>query len=188
MWISGFHHQVLAHGFAQSLLVDDAGSILATATSWDELEIQEEAESGSSITSKIRLPVQVSRGHHEGKACFMDRRDLRKDQPNAAPEEERIVCAPFSCGAKWADGQARGRSEKPFTLLSCCSTDSVLVREQLALQWTHQWRAAWRVEPRPPDATRVRPLVCSEGAGWPGQSPAAEASLGCWSPLSARLV
>ena len=63
MWISGFHHQVLAHGIAQSLLVDDAGSILATATSWDELEIQEEAESGSSITSKIRLPVQVSRGH-----------------------------------------------------------------------------------------------------------------------------
>lgn len=66
MWISGFHHQVLAHGFAQSLLVADAGSVLATATSWEELEIQEEAESGSSITSKIRLPVQVSRGHHEG--------------------------------------------------------------------------------------------------------------------------
>ncbi|XP_006754661.1 PREDICTED: conserved oligomeric Golgi complex subunit 1 isoform X2 [Myotis davidii] len=52
--------QVLAHGFAQSLLLDDAGSVLATATSWDELEIQEEAESGSSITSKIRLPVQPS--------------------------------------------------------------------------------------------------------------------------------
>ncbi|XP_036194894.1 conserved oligomeric Golgi complex subunit 1 isoform X1 [Myotis myotis] len=52
--------QVLAHGFAQSLLSDDAGSVLATATSWDELEIQEEAESGSSITSKIRLPIQPS--------------------------------------------------------------------------------------------------------------------------------
>ncbi|XP_008154476.2 conserved oligomeric Golgi complex subunit 1 [Eptesicus fuscus] len=52
--------QVLAHGFAQSLLLDDAGSVLATATSWDELEIQEEAESGSSITSKIRLPTQPS--------------------------------------------------------------------------------------------------------------------------------
>ncbi|CAK6438475.1 unnamed protein product [Pipistrellus nathusii] len=52
--------QVLAHGFAQSLLLDDAGSILAAATSWDELEIQEEAESGSSITSKIRLPTQPS--------------------------------------------------------------------------------------------------------------------------------
>ncbi|XP_070339634.1 conserved oligomeric Golgi complex subunit 1 isoform X2 [Equus asinus] len=52
--------KVLAHGFAQSLLLDDAGSVLATATSWDELEIQEEAESGNSITSKIRLPVQPS--------------------------------------------------------------------------------------------------------------------------------
>ncbi|OWK14222.1 COG1 [Cervus elaphus hippelaphus] len=52
--------RVLVHGFAQSLLVDDAGSVLATATSWDELEIQEEAESGSSVTSKIRLPVQPS--------------------------------------------------------------------------------------------------------------------------------
>ncbi|XP_019595974.2 conserved oligomeric Golgi complex subunit 1 isoform X1 [Rhinolophus sinicus] len=52
--------KVLAHGFAQSLLLDDAGSILATATSWDELEIQEEAESGSSVTSKIRLPIQPS--------------------------------------------------------------------------------------------------------------------------------
>ncbi|XP_058904990.1 conserved oligomeric Golgi complex subunit 1 isoform X2 [Kogia breviceps] len=52
--------KVLAHGFTQSLLVDDAGSVLATATSWDELEIQEEAESGGSVTSKIRLPVQPS--------------------------------------------------------------------------------------------------------------------------------
>ncbi|XP_054429090.1 conserved oligomeric Golgi complex subunit 1 isoform X2 [Pteronotus mesoamericanus] len=52
--------KVLAHGFTQALLLDDAGSVLATATSWDELEIQEEAESGSSITSKIRLPIQPS--------------------------------------------------------------------------------------------------------------------------------
>uniref|UniRef100_A0A8C7ATA6 Conserved oligomeric Golgi complex subunit 1 n=1 Tax=Neovison vison TaxID=452646 RepID=A0A8C7ATA6_NEOVI len=52
--------KVLAHGFTQSLLLDDAGSVLATATSWDELEIQEEAESGSSVTSTIRLPVQPS--------------------------------------------------------------------------------------------------------------------------------
>lgn len=58
-------YQVLAHGFAQSLLLDDAGSILATATSWDELEIQEEAESGSSVTSKIRLPIQVSQCHRQ---------------------------------------------------------------------------------------------------------------------------
>uniref|UniRef100_A0A452TQE6 Conserved oligomeric Golgi complex subunit 1 n=1 Tax=Ursus maritimus TaxID=29073 RepID=A0A452TQE6_URSMA len=52
--------KVLAHGFTQSLLLDDAGSVLATATSWDELEIQEEAESGSSVTSTIRLPIQPS--------------------------------------------------------------------------------------------------------------------------------
>ncbi|XP_021567300.1 conserved oligomeric Golgi complex subunit 1 isoform X2 [Carlito syrichta] len=52
--------KVLIHGFTQSLLLDDAGSVLATATNWDELEIQEETESGSSITSKIRLPVQPS--------------------------------------------------------------------------------------------------------------------------------
>ncbi|XP_055448178.1 conserved oligomeric Golgi complex subunit 1 [Psammomys obesus] len=47
-------------GFTQSLLLSDAGSILATATNWDELEIQEETESGNSITSKIRLPTQPS--------------------------------------------------------------------------------------------------------------------------------
>ncbi|CAD7690620.1 unnamed protein product [Nyctereutes procyonoides] len=52
--------QVLAHGFTQSLLLYDAGSVLATATSWDEVEIQEEAESGSSVTSTIRLPIQPS--------------------------------------------------------------------------------------------------------------------------------
>uniref|UniRef100_A0ABI8AH11 Conserved oligomeric Golgi complex subunit 1 n=1 Tax=Felis catus TaxID=9685 RepID=A0ABI8AH11_FELCA len=52
--------KVLAHGFTRSLLLDDAGSILATATSWDELEIQEEAESGSCIMSTIRLPTQPS--------------------------------------------------------------------------------------------------------------------------------
>ncbi|XP_055994109.1 conserved oligomeric Golgi complex subunit 1 [Sorex fumeus] len=51
---------VLAQGFTQSLLLDDAGSVLAAATSWEELEIQEEAESGHSVTSKIRLPVQPS--------------------------------------------------------------------------------------------------------------------------------
>lgn len=50
---------MLACGFSKSLLLDDAGSVLAAATSWEELEIQEEAESGHSVTSKIRLPVQV---------------------------------------------------------------------------------------------------------------------------------
>ncbi|XP_048221196.1 conserved oligomeric Golgi complex subunit 1 isoform X1 [Perognathus longimembris pacificus] len=52
--------KVLVHGFTQSLLLDDAGSVLATATNWDELEIQEETESGNSVTSKIRLPTQPS--------------------------------------------------------------------------------------------------------------------------------
>uniref|UniRef100_G1T263 Conserved oligomeric Golgi complex subunit 1 n=1 Tax=Oryctolagus cuniculus TaxID=9986 RepID=G1T263_RABIT len=52
--------KVLTQRFAQSLLLDDAGSVLATATSWDELEIQEETESGGSITSTIRLPTQPS--------------------------------------------------------------------------------------------------------------------------------
>ncbi|XP_006886302.1 PREDICTED: conserved oligomeric Golgi complex subunit 1 [Elephantulus edwardii] len=52
--------KVLVHELAQSLLLDDAASVLATATSWEELEIQEETESGSSVTSKIRLPVQPS--------------------------------------------------------------------------------------------------------------------------------
>lgn len=47
-------------GFTRSLLLSDAGSVLATATNWDELEIQEETESGSSVTSKIRLPTQPS--------------------------------------------------------------------------------------------------------------------------------
>lgn len=51
--------QGLVECFTHTLLLDTAGSVLATATNWDEIEIQEEAESGSSVTSKIRLPVQV---------------------------------------------------------------------------------------------------------------------------------
>uniref|UniRef100_A0A7N4Q190 Conserved oligomeric Golgi complex subunit 1 n=1 Tax=Sarcophilus harrisii TaxID=9305 RepID=A0A7N4Q190_SARHA len=51
---------VLVHDFTRSLLLHNAGSILAMATNWDELEIQEETETGSSVTSKIRLPVQPS--------------------------------------------------------------------------------------------------------------------------------
>uniref|UniRef100_A0A3B5AMI6 Conserved oligomeric Golgi complex subunit 1 n=1 Tax=Stegastes partitus TaxID=144197 RepID=A0A3B5AMI6_9TELE len=39
---------------------NSAGAILTTVTNWEDLEIQEEAESGSSVTSKIRLPVQPS--------------------------------------------------------------------------------------------------------------------------------
>uniref|UniRef100_A0A674JUG0 Conserved oligomeric Golgi complex subunit 1 n=2 Tax=Terrapene triunguis TaxID=2587831 RepID=A0A674JUG0_9SAUR len=52
--------KVLVHSFTKTLLLDAAGSILATATNWDEIEIQEETETGSSVMSKIRLPVQPS--------------------------------------------------------------------------------------------------------------------------------
>uniref|UniRef100_A0AAR2J631 Conserved oligomeric Golgi complex subunit 1 n=1 Tax=Pygocentrus nattereri TaxID=42514 RepID=A0AAR2J631_PYGNA len=46
--------------FTGSLHAGSAGSILATATHWEEQEIQEEAESGNTIMSKIHLPVQPS--------------------------------------------------------------------------------------------------------------------------------
>ncbi|XP_051571204.1 conserved oligomeric Golgi complex subunit 1-like isoform X2 [Myxocyprinus asiaticus] len=46
--------------FATTLHAGTAGSILGTATNWEELEIQEETESGNNIMSKIRLPVQPS--------------------------------------------------------------------------------------------------------------------------------
>lgn len=52
--------QVLLDKFGTALRAESAGDVLTTATHWEDLEIQEEAESGSSITSKIRLPVQVS--------------------------------------------------------------------------------------------------------------------------------
>ncbi|KAL0993565.1 hypothetical protein UPYG_G00109830 [Umbra pygmaea] len=52
--------KALVGRFATELHSESAGDILATATNWEELEIQEEAESGSSVTSKIRLPVQPS--------------------------------------------------------------------------------------------------------------------------------
>lgn len=50
--------QGLLEKFGMVLHAESAGTILATATNWEDLEIQEEAESGSSVTSKIRLPVQ----------------------------------------------------------------------------------------------------------------------------------
>ncbi|XP_009866809.1 PREDICTED: conserved oligomeric Golgi complex subunit 1, partial [Apaloderma vittatum] len=50
----------LVQCFTRTLLLDTAGSVLATAPNWDEIEIQEETESGNSVTSKIRLPVQPS--------------------------------------------------------------------------------------------------------------------------------
>lgn len=46
--------------FAATLHAGTPGTILGTATNWEELEIQEESESGNSIMSKIRLPVQVT--------------------------------------------------------------------------------------------------------------------------------
>ncbi|XP_053563002.1 conserved oligomeric Golgi complex subunit 1 isoform X2 [Bombina bombina] len=46
--------------FTKTLLVNIPGSALATATHWDEIEIQEETEAGTSVTSKIRLPGQCS--------------------------------------------------------------------------------------------------------------------------------
>ncbi|XP_048102496.1 conserved oligomeric Golgi complex subunit 1 isoform X1 [Alosa alosa] len=46
--------------FSAALHSDSAGAILGTSTNWEELEIQEEAESGSSVVSKIRLPAQPS--------------------------------------------------------------------------------------------------------------------------------
>ncbi|XP_036797916.1 conserved oligomeric Golgi complex subunit 1 isoform X2 [Oncorhynchus mykiss] len=59
MWSSALS-KALVGQFATSLHAESAGAILANATNWEELEIQEEAESGSSVTSKIRLPVQPS--------------------------------------------------------------------------------------------------------------------------------
>ncbi|XP_047920417.2 conserved oligomeric Golgi complex subunit 1 isoform X1 [Anser cygnoides] len=52
--------KVLVQCFTHTLLLDTAGSVLATATNWDEIEIQEETETGNSVTSKIRLPMQPS--------------------------------------------------------------------------------------------------------------------------------
>ncbi|XP_038021519.2 conserved oligomeric Golgi complex subunit 1 isoform X1 [Anas platyrhynchos] len=52
--------KALVQGFTHALLLDTAGSVLAMATNWDEIEIQEETEAGNSVTSKIRLPMQPS--------------------------------------------------------------------------------------------------------------------------------
>uniref|UniRef100_H3CJV1 Conserved oligomeric Golgi complex subunit 1 n=1 Tax=Tetraodon nigroviridis TaxID=99883 RepID=H3CJV1_TETNG len=52
--------KVLLDKFSTALHAESAGAFLMTATGWEDLEIQEEAESGNSVTSKIRLPVQPS--------------------------------------------------------------------------------------------------------------------------------
>lgn len=59
IWSSALS-KVLLDTFGTALHAESAGAILTTATNWEDLEIQEEAESGSSVTSKIRLPVQPS--------------------------------------------------------------------------------------------------------------------------------
>ncbi|KAM9394308.1 conserved oligomeric Golgi complex subunit 1 isoform 2-T2 [Pholidichthys leucotaenia] len=59
IWSSALS-KVLLDKFGSALHTESAGSILKAATNWEDLEIQEEAESGSSVTSKIRLPIQPS--------------------------------------------------------------------------------------------------------------------------------
>ncbi|XP_033969529.1 conserved oligomeric Golgi complex subunit 1 isoform X1 [Trematomus bernacchii] len=57
---SGALSKVLLDKLGTALHAETAGAVLTTGTNWEDLEIQEEAESGSSVTSKIRLPVQPS--------------------------------------------------------------------------------------------------------------------------------
>ncbi|KAK7938837.1 hypothetical protein WMY93_002163 [Mugilogobius chulae] len=52
--------KVLLDSFGAALLSQTLGTVLSCATCWEDLEIQEEAESGSSVTSTIRLPAQPS--------------------------------------------------------------------------------------------------------------------------------
>ncbi|KAI5097598.1 conserved oligomeric Golgi complex subunit 1 [Silurus meridionalis] len=59
IWSSAVSQTLVKH-FASSLHAATAGSVLSTATTWEELEIQEEAESGNTVVSKIYLPVQPS--------------------------------------------------------------------------------------------------------------------------------
>ncbi|XP_051797126.1 conserved oligomeric Golgi complex subunit 1 isoform X1 [Acanthochromis polyacanthus] len=59
LWSSALS-KVLLDEFGAALQAESAGEILTTVTNWEDLEIQEEAESGSSVTSRIRLPVQPS--------------------------------------------------------------------------------------------------------------------------------
>ncbi|XP_075888501.1 conserved oligomeric Golgi complex subunit 1 isoform X3 [Nelusetta ayraudi] len=59
IWSSALS-KVLLDKFGAALRAESAGAVLTTATHWEDLEIQEEAETGSSVTSKIRLPVQSS--------------------------------------------------------------------------------------------------------------------------------
>lgn len=51
---------VLLDRFGTALHSQTPGLVLSGATCWEELQIQEESESGSSVTSTIRLPAQPS--------------------------------------------------------------------------------------------------------------------------------
>lgn len=59
MWSSGLSAALLER-FGTALLSQTPGLVLSGATCWEELQIQEESESGSSVTSTIRLPAQPS--------------------------------------------------------------------------------------------------------------------------------
>ncbi|XP_032900183.1 conserved oligomeric Golgi complex subunit 1 isoform X1 [Amblyraja radiata] len=59
IWNAAISKALVSH-FTKTLHSCTTGAILSTATSWDEIEIQEETEAGNSVTSKIRLPVQPS--------------------------------------------------------------------------------------------------------------------------------
>uniref|UniRef100_A0A3B3ZLC6 Conserved oligomeric Golgi complex subunit 1 n=1 Tax=Periophthalmus magnuspinnatus TaxID=409849 RepID=A0A3B3ZLC6_9GOBI len=52
--------KVLLDRFGTALLSQSPGTVLSCATCWEDVEIQEETESGSSVTSTIRLPAQPS--------------------------------------------------------------------------------------------------------------------------------
>uniref|UniRef100_A0A3B5LQ09 Conserved oligomeric Golgi complex subunit 1 n=1 Tax=Xiphophorus couchianus TaxID=32473 RepID=A0A3B5LQ09_9TELE len=59
IWSSALSKELM-ETFGAALLAESAGAVLSSATGWEDLEIQEESESGNSVTSKIRLPVQAS--------------------------------------------------------------------------------------------------------------------------------
>lgn len=108
--------QGLLEKFGMVLHAESAGTILATATNWEDLEIQEEAESGSSVTSKIRLPVQVRRTSHTN---WKDPESILRSDGNLlflVSSVANVVCAvpavPAVCGNKQG-GRPRPSSLHP---------------------------------------------------------------------------
>ncbi|XP_048583380.1 conserved oligomeric Golgi complex subunit 1 isoform X2 [Nematostella vectensis] len=59
IWI-GWASDVFLSSYEESLLHGDAVSALYSITSWEELKIEEESESGQQVQSTIRVPMQVS--------------------------------------------------------------------------------------------------------------------------------